>query len=152
MSYIKDNLLSGETIIRQAKVHWSIYLGAICMTVIVLPILPFLVMAAWQGAAVMFGGVVLLWLQPYVVRVSTELAVTDKRVIAKKGFISRYTVELNLNKVESLTVDQGIIGRALNCGTVTVNGTGGVRTAFKSIDDPLAFRRAVNAQIEDIGS
>lgn len=69
-------------------------------------------------------------------------------MLSPKGFISRYIVELNLNKVESLTVDQGIIGRVLNCGTVTVNGTGGVRTVFKSIDDPLAFRRTVNTQLE----
>ncbi len=152
MSYVANNLLPNETIVKQAEIHWSIYIGAITMTVIFLPI----VFAMATGAenipfdtfCIILALLVFPWLWAYITKFSTELAVTNKRVIAKKGLISRKTIELNLNKVESLTINQGIIGRLFNCGTLIINGTGGVRTPFKAIDDPLSFRKAVNEQIE----
>ena len=60
------------------------------------------------------------------------------------GLISRRTLEMNLEKVETIKVDQGIFGRILGFGTVTVVGTGGTKEAFKWMAEPLAFRRAVN--------
>lgn len=85
-------------------------------------------------------GLVLL-VRAWLIRVSTELAITTKRVIAKTGFIRRNTVELNHAKVESFNVNQGIAGRIFGFGTVSINGTGGVRTPIRTIKDPLQFRR-----------
>lgn len=157
-SYVENNLMPSETIIKKAEVHWSIYIPAIALTIIFAPVFLFLVVSAIVGGAQLSDflsvmSVVMLfvglpWAVAYMAKVSTELAVTNKRVIAKKGIISRKTVELNLSKVESLTVNQGLLGRLLNSGTLIVNGTGGVKTPFKAIDDPLSFRKAVNEQIE----
>ena len=81
-------------------------------------------------------------------QISSEFAVTNKRVVIKIGFLSRRTIELNMSKVESVQVDQDIIARLLNYGTITVIGTGGTREPFAQIDDPLSFRHAVQAQQE----
>jgi len=72
---------------------------------------------------------------------STELAITNKRVIAKFGFIKRDTVEINLGQVEALRVEQSFWGRMLNFGTILVSGTGGALEPIPSIADPLVFRR-----------
>jgi uncharacterized membrane protein YdbT with pleckstrin-like domain len=72
---------------------------------------------------------------------TTELAVTTKRVIAKLGLIRRETIELNHSKVESFQVSQSVFGRIFNFGTVTVCGSGGNKAGIRSIRGPMEFRR-----------
>lgn len=79
-------------------------------------------------------------------RWTSEFAVTNKRVVIKVGLISRRMIEMNLSKVESIEVRQDIPGRLVNYGTIVVIGTGGTKEPFTTIDDPLAFRRAVQTQ------
>ena len=74
-------------------------------------------------------------------RATTELVLTDRRVIAKRGFISRDTVEMNLAKVESLHVNQGLLGRLFNFGDVSVVGTGSSLEPLRGISGPLELRR-----------
>jgi uncharacterized membrane protein YdbT with pleckstrin-like domain len=78
---------------------------------------------------------------------ATELAVTNKRVIAKFGFISRQTIEINVSKIESIQVDQTVMGRMLDYGTIVLSGAGTPQATIRHIADPLAFRKAaVGAQ------
>ena len=72
---------------------------------------------------------------------STEVAITNRRVIVKLGFIKRDTVEINLDKVEALKVEQGFLGRMLNYGTVYISGAGTSVAPIRDIADPLVFRR-----------
>jgi len=72
---------------------------------------------------------------------STEIAITNRRIIAKFGFISRRTIEININQVEALRVDQGFWGRILNFGTIVISGTGSSLEPAPDIADPLVFRR-----------
>ena len=97
------------------------------------------------GAVLLGFGVLALagaWLRQW----SSEFAVTNRRVIIKVGFISRRTIEINMSKVELVEVNQDIFARMFNYGTITVIGTGGTKEPFDLIDDPLAFRRAVQSQ------
>jgi hypothetical protein len=73
---------------------------------------------------------------------TTELAFTNKRVIAKFGLISRKTIELNISKVESMQVNQGILGRIFNYGTLVISGVGNPQAPILGISDPMSFRRA----------
>ncbi len=82
-------------------------------------------------------------LSPLVQYLTSEFAVTNKRVLVKVGFISRHTLELLLSKVETVGVDQSILGRILGYGTIVVIGTGGTREPFRAITDPLEFRHQV---------
>jgi hypothetical protein len=125
--YVESNLLSGERVVARAVLHWARYIPGI----ILLPLL---------------GVGLIVFLVEWINGISTELAVTNKRVIAKRGLVSRQTLELNLAKVETIAVDQTIFGRLLGYGTVTVIGTGGTEETFKFIEDPLAFRKAVQSQ------
>lgn len=132
-SYIDSNLTNNERIIRSAKVSW------------------------WSQWQMIFLGILTIWFMIgilffiiAIIRVmTTELALTNKRVIAKTGFIRRDTVELRLEKVEGLIINQGIVGRIFNYGTVIVSGTGGIRTPIPFINDPINFRRVVNEFLED---
>ena len=125
MSYIDDSLVAGETVLHRARVSWWSQAGLLALGVLLLVVVVglFFLVAAW-------------------VRVhSTELAITNRRVIAKFGFIKRDTVEINLEKVEALRVEQGFWGRILNFGTILMVGTGGSVEPIPNIADPLVFRR-----------
>ncbi|HUP37796.1 MAG TPA: PH domain-containing protein [Candidatus Limnocylindria bacterium] len=93
------------------------------------------------GALALVG---LIWSFVHYVEVMTsEFAVTTSRLIFKVGLISRYTTELLLSKVESIGVQQGLVGRVLNYGDLTVTGTGGAREVFRRVRDPIGFRNHV---------
>ena len=77
---------------------------------------------------------------------TTEMVITDKRVILKTGFVSRKTFEINLSKVETVIVDQSVFDRLFGSGSIKVVGTGGSSEPFKYIDKPLEFRRAIMEQ------
>jgi uncharacterized membrane protein YdbT with pleckstrin-like domain len=150
MSYLDDHLLAGERIVYRARVHWSIFATAIL--VIALGIVLAIVLgvyqpAYWYAGAALAGIGLLLAIAPAIHYVSSEFAVTDKRVVAKLGFIERESLETLLSKIEAIGVDQGIVGRMLGYGTITITGTGGTEESFPRIADPLEFRRQIQSQV-----
>jgi uncharacterized membrane protein YdbT with pleckstrin-like domain len=138
MGYVDSNLLKDEQLVRRGVIHWAIFSPAIFLGAFGL-----LGLAASSGFAVFLVISVLLVISEGVLRSTTEMAITNKRVIMKRGWISRKTLELNLNKIENLGIDQGLLGRMLNYGTVTVVGTGGTRETFKYVAQPIEFRKTV---------
>src|SRR5260221_134503 len=94
----------------------------------------------WKPLAGLLG-LHTLFIAPLIDRAFSEFAITNRRVIIKVGFISRKTLEMNLSKIESVNVDQGIWGRMLGYGTITIIGTGGTKETFGNISGPLEFRR-----------
>ena len=83
----------------------------------------------------------------FVRRGATEMAVTNKRVIVKSGIVDRRTIELLLPRIESIAVEEPVLGRVLGYGTVIVRGTGGTPEVFPQIARPLQFREQVQRQI-----
>jgi len=125
MSYIDDSLIEGEVLVHRARVSWWSQFGLVLLGVVTLIVVVGLVFLIWA------------WIR---VR-STELAITSRRIIAKFGFVKRHTVEINLDKVESLKVEQGVWGRFLNFGTIFISGSGSSVAPIPNIADPLVFRR-----------
>jgi len=97
----------------------------------------------------LFSGVVVI-LAGMLRRNTTEMAVTNRRVIIKTGLASRKTIEMLLNKVESIEVSESTIGRLLGYGTVMMIGTGGTSEPFQKVAHPLEFRSQVQQQIEKL--
>ena len=126
-SYVEGALVKDERLVHVGHISlWSMW-HLITLGVVLLPA---------------FGLGLIFLIMAYVRYKSTELAVTTKRVIVKHGFISRQTVELNLNKVESIQVDQGALGRIFNFGTLVFAGTGTSHAPLTGIAAPMAFRKA----------
>lgn len=79
---------------------------------------------------------------------TSEFGVTNKRVLSKFGFIKRTTTETLISKIETIKVDQSIIGRMLNYGNITIIGTGSTKNKFSEIDKPLLFKKNIEEQID----
>ena len=126
-SYIEEALVQDEKVVHVGHVSlWSLW-HILALGVVLLPV---------------FGIGLIFLVVAYVRYKSVELAVTTKRLIVKHGFVRRQTVEINLNRVESVQVEQGLLGRLFNFGTLIVSGTGTSHAPLTGIAEPMGFRRA----------
>lgn len=135
-SYIKKSLCDGEIVIKKAKV--SLFSEIACL---IAGALLFFLLKPLGIAIIILGAIRIL---------TTEIALTNHRIISKRGLIKRNTIELDLNRIESIRVEQNLIGRMLNYGSLFIIGTGGTRTPIPHIDNPLAFRKAINDYLTKI--
>jgi uncharacterized membrane protein YdbT with pleckstrin-like domain len=154
MSYVARVLQPGETLLYTTKLHWLIYLRTILLLIICVILAGLAVSTsdnqnislALRIAAVIFGVLAVgAALHAFIRRATTELAVTDHRVIYKTGLLARHTIEMNRDKVESVDVDQTLLGRIFGYGTIVVRGTGGSLEPIRDIGDPLTFRSYITA-------
>lgn len=152
MRYIKEVITPNENLIVYAKTHGFIYAQPVMWAIFSMIALAILYhfgwMNLWYLSLIPLAPALYYFIQAWVYSYSTELAVTDKRVIAKFGFIRRETIELKHSKVESLQVKQGILGRIFNFGSIKIIGSGGTTAPIPYIKDPLVFRSAALTQEE----
>jgi len=163
MSYIQNNLNPGERILYATRLHWMVLIRSIVLdTIFSAAGLALIVWAVagkhterGEAQAVSIAGLLLILFGSAILAVSqirrnaTEMAVTNKRIIIKVGFLTKRTVELFLTKVESVGVEQTLFGRMLGFGSITVRGTGGTNEPFSHVTNPMEFRRQVQHQIEE---
>jgi len=152
--YIDEILQPGEKVLYSTNAHWMFFLPAIAawivaviflvlsrMIVADVPVLLCLAMAALSAIFAIYKTFT-AWFH----RWTTETDVTNLRVIHKTGFIQRRTFEMSLDKVESVDVNQSILGRILNYGDVTILGVGEGKETISTIASPLAFRNSITAR------
>jgi uncharacterized membrane protein YdbT with pleckstrin-like domain len=151
MRYVEQSLTEGEQIVYTTRRHWVVLVlpgigaGALALAGITL---------LFEKDIFWIGGVFLLVVAAGIFgsalqhRYGFEFAVTNKRVIYRKGIVSISTDELFLDKIESVLVQQGLLGRWWGYGSVSVRGTGGSWEPFPDIADPLLLRRRIQEQIE----
>lgn len=126
-SYIQGNLVPGEQVQYVAKISKWALLPRLVLGVCLLPA---------------YGIGILFLISAAITYYTTELAITNRRVIAKFGFIKRQTVEMSIPKIESIQVDQGILGRIFGFGSVLVSGGGNPQAPIPNISDPVQFRNS----------
>jgi len=146
--YIDQILKPGETVAYTTTMHWIVYLPAVGLWFLALIAIT---VGGATGPVSIAGAIVCvlvgsgLGFTAWFRRWTTEIDVTDRRIVCKRGFIRRHTVEMNMDTVESVDVDQSILGRMLNYGDITVRGTGVGIEPLHNIDAPLEFRNQVTA-------
>ena len=113
--YVDNHLIKDEHVELETTYHWIIFCN--------------------------LRAILTLFIAPLIDKYSDEFAITNRRVIIKTGLVSRKTFEMNLSKIESVNVDQGIFGRMLGYGTIRIVGSGGTSEVFPNIKNPLEFRK-----------
>jgi membrane protein YdbS with pleckstrin-like domain len=152
--YIDEILQPGEKVLYSTNAHWMFYLPAIAawMLALVLLVLARATITEWivlscLAASAVVAIAALYWTaKAWFHRWTTETDVTNLRVVHKSGFIKRRTFEMSLDKVESVDVNQSILGRIMNYGDVTVRGVGEGAETIKAIASPLEFRNYITAR------
>lgn len=128
MSYIDESLSDGERVEARFTLHWVSWLP----------------MAGWILLGIVtFGLTWLVAIYEFLRLRCTEFGVTNKRAIVKRGIVSRRTDEMKIASIETVEIDQGVIGRMLGYGDVRVTGRGISDLVFSRVDDPIAVKRAI---------
>jgi uncharacterized membrane protein YdbT with pleckstrin-like domain len=153
--YLRRVLKPNERVVYATRLHWRIYTRCAVLLLISAAFavaarrLPYrqpeIGLASWILAGMFLLLALSAGLRALVRRATTELAVTDERVIYKTGLMRRHTFEVNRAKVDMVDVDQSILGRILGYGTITVRGTGGSLEPIRDIVNPLGFRSHITA-------
>ena len=133
-SFVENSLIPGEVIESKAEItwlsqFWYLFFALLGVFALLIP-------------TIFFG------LFAVINVMTTELAVTNKKVIGKTGFIQRVSIDLPLDKLESINIDQGVMGRILGFGRVSIRGVGGNNVSIPFIKNPLDFRRVVMGLID----
>jgi membrane protein YdbS with pleckstrin-like domain len=148
MSYVERVLQPGEQIRHISSIHWIVYWAGVGVALLAAvaywlsetrPLARFWLYTACALALVAVALLVQEWFRWWI----TEIAVTNRRVIYKKGFIRRRTNEMNMHKVESVQVYQSILGRMLGYGTVTILGAGAGFETLRTIAGPIELRNSI---------
>lgn len=156
MSYANSVLQAGEAIKAVGKLHWIVFVRGLAFGFVGLMLLLYgydtqtdsrrdlaSILVIVGALCLLISAVLILsaWFHRWI----TEISVTTHRVIYKTGFIRRHTVEMNMDKVETVDVDQSILGRLLGFGTIRVRGTGQSIESLRGIAHPIELRNAITA-------
>jgi len=157
MGYVDQNLIQGEKVTYRAPLHWKVLIGPLFVALMLLVAAIAAFKQAWSEAAnsrvfeiagaILLGIAAAAVIKAWITVSSAEFAVTNRRVILKTGFIHNKTAEMFLSKVESVGVDQTLLGRIFGYGSIELRGTGGSLEPFSNISRPLEFRRQIQEQI-----
>ena len=163
MRYYQKVAQPGENLVFRTTIHWVVYLRPFLFLVLALaafgvalwlgknsrPLTPSpgqhsTIDVACYAVAVVLGLVALIdFFGAFLRRITTEIAVTDRRVLFKRGLLSRHTVEMNVSKIETVDVEQTLWGRLFNYGNVVIRGTGGTFEPLVGIEHPMQLRNAI---------
>ncbi len=139
MGYIDKNLVNGEHIVYKTTKHWTVFFW---------PLLFILLLFYRYGLVGVPILLALVWLLPtFIDFLTSEFGLTNRRIVIKSGFVKRLSLETFLDKIEGVSVQQGVWGRILGYGTITFIGIGGTKNSFRRISKPLELARKVQEKI-----
>ncbi len=131
MGYVEKSLASGETVLTRGRLHWIIWVRA------------------WAALIVM--GIVIVgivfFVRDWILMTTTEVVITNRRLILKTGLMARHTSELELTSIEAVNLEQSFLERLLGCGHVQVHGTGDDVWSSPLIAGPVQFRRDLESAL-----
>jgi hypothetical protein len=145
----RSPLAPNETPSYRTSLHWIVFLrfALLALCVFLLIAMPFgIAVQAVTGSQLGWFALPLpafIMLTPTLAYLSSELVITNVRVLIKTGILRRQTLEMFISKIESIAVDQSFLGRLFDYGTVVIRGTGGFEERFQTIAHPREFRNWV---------
>jgi uncharacterized membrane protein YdbT with pleckstrin-like domain len=145
-SYTRQTLLTNEKLLYFTRPHWVIFLLPVVLILLGWS-LPSHHVFSLSGLILLIGIVRLIY--AVIFYYTAEYSITNKRVLIKTGWIRRASLEIYLNRVESIKVNQSILGRFLNYGAIRVIGIGGSSDEFSYVPNPIQFRHNVQAAISE---
>jgi uncharacterized membrane protein YdbT with pleckstrin-like domain len=149
MSALDRSLLPDEQITYRTKKHWIIFTIPVVTLLITLLFLinpnPYVTKVAFFPAL----AALVVWINTTLNYVTSEFAVTNKRVLMKEGFFVRHMNETRLATISNVNINQSLLGQILNYGTISINTFGGDNDPFSEIAFPIEFQKQLQAQLDN---
>jgi uncharacterized membrane protein YdbT with pleckstrin-like domain len=145
MSYVARTLGPHERIQFRTSYHWLVWFGS---ALLVAPAVA-VALAAYPFNALDYAYLSLIvipvpiGLYYFARAMLVEIVVTNERFAYKTGLVAFRTEEIGLDNVETIGVEQSILGRLFGYGTITIHGTGHESIAINMVNDPIGLRRHI---------
>lgn len=153
MGFIEQNLTNNEQIVHKGHLHWFAYAGGLALIAtlwtVAMVIIAFNVPEIWAFVVVTLLALLIGYCYVCLVSKNTEYYITNKRLIVKKGIVQRNTSEIRLVKCEGVMVEQSMLGRLFNFGTIKIT-TGEVVNTYQFIANPIRFRTMLNETLDQL--
>lgn len=150
--YTNHTLGPNEKILAEAHYHWFYWAKRIAVCAVILAFAVVLDTIALLGGIASIIACIICAIElicAFIVYQNDEMVITNHRVILKTGFFSRDVFEMQIQKVETVLVDQSIMGRFFDYGTIACRGTGGTDSKHIEIAAPLEFRAAFQTAVKE---
>ena len=135
-----------EDIVYQARLHWVIFTWPVVFFIFV--VFMGFNYPSVRGPTMILGALVLLWaLVTWTIYHFSSLTIKPKQVVIRTGFLVRQTLDIPLDKIESIDIRQSIWGTLLGYGALEIKGTGGTRELVNYLRKPLTCRRYIEQQM-----
>jgi len=144
MSYIEHSLGQHETLLYRGRFPFFYYAGAwaVLIGLAAIGIVVYGFDYRWPAAVLGIAGIA-LFLAIMIPIWTTEIGVTNQRLIYKRGLVLRKTQELQLRAIEEVNLDQGVLARLFDFGHIEVHGTGVDHVRLPALADPIGLRKAL---------
>ncbi len=134
--------MTDNSIIYFTKLHWIIFLWPVVMFLGALYVGS--EFTQLNKVALLFAGVGFIWiLMTWATYHFSSLTIKKNQVILRTGMLVRQTIDIPLNKIESIDIRQTIPGSIFHYGTLMITGTGGTRHLMNFLSKPLTCRRLI---------
>ena len=149
MPYIENHLLEDEALVHITRLHAIVLLAPAMVVSGLAGVLSITsdIPLAWYGVAFFMVLAASRLLSRLVLFLTSEFAVTSKRVLGKTGLVRLKTTDIVLAKVEAIRIHQSVLGRICNFGDVLVTGTGGTEEILSYIPEPRLFSKTIQEQL-----
>lgn len=162
MGYLETLLGEKESIVFKTRQHWMVIWGTVFVNgLLFLIILAISLVFVPTTSGLSSLGLLLLLFPGY--RLIIDLlnwwnevyVVTNRRVIQLEGIFNKRSIDSSLEKVNDVLLDQSVLGRVLNYGTVEIlTASEAGRNTFHRVADPVLFKKTMlnqKARMEQLG-
>jgi uncharacterized membrane protein YdbT with pleckstrin-like domain len=149
MPYIENHLLDDEALVHITRLHAIVLLAPAMVVSGLAGVMSITsdVPVAWYVVAFFLFFAAWRLLERLILFLTSEFAVTSKRVLGKTGLVRLKTTDIVLAKVEAIRINQSVLGRICNFGDVLVTGTGGTEEVLSYIPEPRLFSKNIQEQL-----
>ena len=155
MAFPTRLLVEGEELVLDLRPHWVALIMPAIATVLTLAAMIVLYETFEEGILDTIVGIAgTLFLLAYPVRrlidwLTSHFVVTSDRIIHRRGFIAKYSMEIPLEAINDVRFDQGIVDRMIGAGTLVVQSASEAgRQVFDHIRGPEEVQKTIYHQGE----
>lgn len=134
--------MAENSVVYQARLHWILFVWP--MVLFLFAVILGVKLPQLEIPALLLAGVALIW--EFIVWITYQFSlviIKQKQVVLCSGIFVRKTVDISLEKIESIDIRQPILGTIFQYGTLIITGTGGSRQLINHINKPLTCRRYI---------
>lgn len=163
MAYPRENLAPGEVVVVHRHPHWKSLAGPVLLFWLATAVAGLLLGLLWGAdslyqarpwgtvvIAALWAAAVIWWLaRPVTTWISTHFVVTDRRVIYRRGLLTRSGIDIPISRINTVEFEHGLTDRILRTGSLQIQSASEEPLTFVDIPRVEAVHALLYEQLLD---